>query len=536
MIETGARAHSFRLRDLNGAERWISNAEITKPTLIAFFAADCPSCQLTFPYLQNLAQAVGEAGGVVIGISQDSPAATKAFIEQTGVRFPVLLDSALAVSKLYDPESVPTLYLLDADFAIAHTHTGYSKEALNLLGAEMCLALGIDPPVIAPDHDGAPHSKPGCGSRHREADVAELREAPLTAIYARRGPRASRVEVPDDVDPYDYCREHGFGDPLPVVPPTVERVERMLGATPLPPDEVIGLIAPNYAMATVEKIAANAVMAGCAPEMMRVLPALVRAVCDEKFNIHGVQATTHFAAPLIVVNGPIRNELGFWSRGNVFSNVRRANSTLGRALQLILTNLGGARPAEIDMSTLGNPGKFSYCIAENEEESPWEPLNIERGFRPDQSTVSLYAGECPAGVSEHNAREGKQILRAISYALRNVWTFRSCMMAEAMVVICPEHAHTMKRDGYTKALAREFLFENTGIPVKAMEDVGAEGTQFAGMYGKITIDGEPHYRKFREPGSIKIVVAGGTAGKFSAVIGSWLSGPRGSEMVTYPIE
>src|SRR5437899_10690063 len=148
-------------------------------------------------------------------------------------------------------------------------------------------------------------------------------------------------------------------------------------------------------------------MAGCTPQMMRLLIPLVRAVCDERFNIHGVQATTHFAAPLVIVNGPIRRELEFACGSNVFSNVARANSTLGRALQLILTNLGGARAGEIDMSTLGNPGKFSYCIAENEEENPWEPLHVDRGLRAHQSAITLFAAEAPAGVSEHNTREGK---------------------------------------------------------------------------------------------------------------------------------
>jgi len=146
-----------------------------------------------------------------------------------------------------------------------------------------------------------------------------------------------------EADPFEYCME-AFGDPLPVVPPTVERVERMLAAAGLPPQEVIARIPPNYGAATVEKIAANAVMAGCKPEMMRVLIPLLRAACDERFNLHGVQATTHFATPLVILNGPIRRELGFHSAGNVFSNVARANSTLGRALQLIPSQ-PGRRPA-----------------------------------------------------------------------------------------------------------------------------------------------------------------------------------------------
>ncbi len=155
-----------------------------------------------------------------------------------------------------------------------------------------------------------------------------------------------------------------------MIPPTVEKVEAMVKASGLAPETIIARVPPFYGEATVEKIAANAVMAGCVPEMMRVLLPLLRAACDERFNLHGVQATTHFAAPLVMINGPVRQELGFWSKQNVFSNVARANSSLGRAFQLILLNIGGGRPDGIDMSALGNPGKFSFCIAENEEENP----------------------------------------------------------------------------------------------------------------------------------------------------------------------
>ena len=299
------------------------------------------------------------------------------------------------------------------------------------------------------------------------------------------------------------------------------------------PSEIIGRIPPCYGDATVEKIAANAVMAGCFPEMMRVLLPLVRAICDERFNAHGVQATTHFAAPLIIVNGPIRRELGFASGRNVFSNVARANSTLGRTLQLLLLNIGGGRPDGIDMSALGNPGKFSYCIAENEEENPWEPLHVDRGFDAAQSTVSLFAGEAPHGVSEHISRSARGVLKAISRALATVWSYRTCMSVEAVVVLCPEHVKTIQRDGFSKNDVREFLFQNTGIPVREYDEEG-EGTQSTHLYRKITIAGTECYQKFRDPESIKIVVAGGTAGKFSAVIGSWNAGPRGSQMVTYP--
>jgi hypothetical protein len=156
------------------------------------------------------------------------------------------------------------------------------------------------------------------------------------------------------------------------------------------------------------------------------------------------------------------------------------------------------------------------------------------GFGRDQSTVSLFAAEPPKGVSEHNAREGRVVLKAISRALATSWSYRVCAMIEAIVVLCPEHVKTLVRDGFTKQDVREFLFQNTGIPIKHYSDDG-EGTQYVKFYRETVVDGEPCYLKFREPEQIKIVVAGGTAGKFSAVISSWATGPRGSQMVTYPI-
>jgi hypothetical protein len=402
----------------------------------------------------------------------------------------------------------------------------------------MCRELGARPVTIAFAHDGAPDRKPGCASRHLEragfGHFPHVDPAPLP-FHMTRGSRATRLELDDSIDLYEYCMRT-FGDPLPVVPPTAERVERMLEATRLEPDTIVGHVPPNYGAATIEKIAANAVMAGCDPRMMRVLLPTIRAACDERLNLHGIQATTHFAAPLVIVNGPIRNELGFACRSNILSNVARANSTLGRALQLVLINVGGARPGEIDMSTLGNPGKFSYCMAENEEESPWPPFHVDLGFQATQSTVTLFGAESPRGVSEHNARRGRDVLRAISRTLATVGTYLVCSSYEAIVVLCPEHVKTLQRDGFTKEDVRDWLFQNTAIPEKAFSGSTGEGTQSIKSYDRIMLDGDPCYRKFRERNAIKIVVAGGTAGKFSAVIGSWATGPRGSQMVTYPIQ
>jgi peroxiredoxin len=531
MLEPGAKAPPFALTRLDGAA-WRLNAD--RPSLLIFFETDCPTCHLIIPYLNRLARAIEPEKAEIIGISQDGERPTRELAEQLPITFPVVLDRDLAVSREYDPVAAPSLFLIDGKGEIVCAQTGFDKEDLNRIASLAGELAGASVPALASAFDGAPQTKFGCASRHLEPRV-EGDPAPAANLHAKRGERASLIELGEGIDPYEYCMQSEFADPLPVIPPTLERVERMLSATSLPPDEIIARVPPNYGPATVEKIAANAVMAGCEPRLMRVLVSLVRAACDERFNLHGVQATTHFAAPLVIINGPARGELGFAAGSNVFSNVARANSTLGRALQLILVNLGGARPGEIDMSTLGNSGKFSYCIAENEEESPWEPLHVEYGFAPAESALTLFAAEPPRGVSEHNARDGRVILKAVSRALATVFSYRLCAGIEALVVLCPEHVRTLEREGWTKQGVRDSLFEQTGIPLRAYQDGEGEGTAYVSLYKQAVIDGEPCYLKFPDPSSIKIIVAGGTAGKFSAVIGSWAAGPRGSQMVTYPI-
>ncbi|MFQ5738650.1 MAG: peroxiredoxin family protein [Acidobacteriota bacterium] len=529
MLQIEDSAPDFSLQSLDG-ETWTLLAG-EQWVLLVFFETDCPTCRLMLPYLARLASRVESPCLQVIGISQDNEAATRRLATQLELSFPVLLDQDLEVSRRYDPSHVPALFLVRGG-KIVQAEIGFDKPSLNHLAASL---TGVSQPPLAETFDGAPQSKPGCGSRHREGQVAG-EPPPAPDLYPSRGRPATRIELSDDKDPYQYCREAGFSDPLPVIPPTLERVERMLKTTSQAAHEIVARVPPCYGVATVEKIAANAVMAGCVPEMMRVLVPLVKAACDERFNLHGVQGTTHFAAPLIIVNGPVRRELGFACASNVFSNVTRANTSLGRALQLILRNLGGARPGEIDMSTLGNPGKFSYCIAENEEESPWEPFHVEQGFAADESALTLFAAEPPRGVSEHFARRAEPLLKALSRTLATVWTYRLCIGQEALVVLSPEHVRTLHGDGFSKQRVREFLFDNTGIPVREYREKGGEGTQYVQFYSRVEIDGEPCYRKFAVPELIRILVAGGTSGKFSAVLGSWVTGPLGSQMVSYPID
>jgi hypothetical protein len=489
------------------------------------------------PYLKRLAEALGSERDRVVTISQDGETETGRLVDTYEIASPVLLDENLDVSRAYDPPSVPALFLIDGAAKVVRSSVGFEKAEVNAVAEAMLEALGLPVRVIADPDDGAPAMKPGCSSRHLEhgPDIDTGPPPEPIDLLPEKGPRASRLEVPDDVDPYEYCMSEGFSPFLPVVPPTAERVDVFLDAIAMEPARVLGLVPPCYGQATVEKVVTNAVMAGCKPEYMEVLFPMVRAACDERFNLHGVQATTHSATPLTILSGPAAERLGFASGAGVFGNVSRANSTVGRALQLVMTNLGGARPGEIDMATLASPGRFSYCIAESHGDSPWGPLHVDRGYNANDSAVTLFAAAGLSVVSEHTARTGEGVLRTIAATLATVWSWRSCGRVEAVVVLCPEHAATLAAGGFSKERARDFLFDNTGVPLYAYEHEGTEGTQARGHYEEIVIDGQPHYRKFSDPSQIVIVVAGGTAGKFSGVLGGWLSGPRGSQIVTYPV-
>ncbi len=569
MLAPGDPAPDFSLPRLDGPDWRLEEAAAQGPVLLTFIETDCPTCRLTVPYLKRLAEALGPDGHRVVAVSQDAAQQTRELVEDYDLTFPVLLDVDLDASRSYDPMAVPSLFLVGETGRIELCEVGFDKGALNSAAEMMLTGLGLPVRTVADLDDGAPLSKPGCVSRHLEpteahgaresvVDVDALEsgvgieplesalavgaveasgESPPEPIDLRpeTAPRASRLTLADGEDPYEYCMSAGFSPFLPVVPPTAERVDAFLAAIPRPPDRVVGLVPPCYGPATVEKIAANAVMAGCKPEYLEVLISVVRAACDERFNLHGVQATTHSATPLIILSGSAATHLGFVSGAGAFGNVARANSSVGRALQLVMANLGGALPGEIDMSALGNPGRFSYCVAENHEESPWEPLHVELGFGPDESTVTLFAAGGLTEVSEHTARTGAGVLRTIAATLSTVWSWRRCGRVDAMVVLCPEHAATLSADGFGKSDVRDFLFEHTGVPLRAFDHEGTEGTEARDTYEEILIDGEPHYRKFTTPSQIRIIVAGGTAGKFSAVLGGWLAGPGGSQVVTYPI-
>ena len=254
--------------------------------------------------------------------------------------------------------------------------------------------------------------------------------------------------------------ERGVTDGLPVVPPTRARVERMLAATGRVHTGLVALVPLNHGRGTVKKLAVNAVMAGCRPEYFTVVLAAVEAACDPVFNLHGQSGTTNAACPLIIVNGPVRGRLGINCAAGVFGPGYRANATIGRALRLIMINLGGARAGEISMSTLGHPGRYTYCIGEHEEASPWEPLHVERGHRAEESTVTLFSGEGPFIINDHLSRRAPQFVASLGWSAAGVWNHKTFpLYGHTLWVIGPEHAKTIGAEGWSKEDVKRYLHE-----------------------------------------------------------------------------
>src|SRR6266436_859337 len=331
----------------------------------------------------------------------------------------------------------------------------------------------------------------------------------------------------------DEFFDHGASDGLPVVPPTRARVSRAVEMSGRDGSELVAEVPPNYGRATVEKIAVNAVMAGCRPEYLSVVIAAVDAICDPAFDLHGVSATTNAPTPLVVINGPVRGKLGVNCAAGVFGPGWRANATIGRAVRLVCVNLGGARPGVVSMSTLAHPGRYTYCIGEHEEASPWESLAVEHGFGPEQSTVALLAADAPLGVYAQRSRTPDDLLPTIAASMAVVSHHRMTHWGDTLLVLSPEHAKILGEGGWKKADVRRWLFARLQRPVCELlpgRD-GGEGLP-AHVLGKYRDPDRETTRipKFRAPEHIKVMVAGGTAGRFSAIVPGWTFS-KGSNLV-----
>jgi hypothetical protein len=327
-----------------------------------------------------------------------------------------------------------------------------------------------------------------------------------------------------DADPIEALFDRGVTDGLPAVPPTAARVAAAVAASGREAGELVAEVPPRFGRATVEKIAINAVMAGCRPDYLPVVLAAVEAMCDERFCLLGVSGTTDAVAPLVIVNGPVRQVLDINSGTGVFGPGWRANATIGRAVRLCWVNIGGARPGVISMSTFGGPGRYTYCIGENEEVSPWEPLHVEHGFDRADSTVGLMAAEAPQVVADTRSRNGADLLATISRSVEVVAHHKAVGLGDTALVFSPEHVKTLADDGWSKRRVRDFLWERLQKPVRELVPGrdGGEGLSeeaLAGFPGGA--QSETLVPKFQGPESLKLLVAGGLAGRFTAIVPGW---------------
>jgi hypothetical protein len=309
-----------------------------------------------------------------------------------------------------------------------------------------------------------------------------------------------------------HYQQRGWTDGLPIVPPTEAAVREFLAWTRRDPRDVIGVLPPRQGEATVERIAANAVMAGCRPEYFPVVLAAIEALADPLFNLDSVQATTHPVAPLVVVNGPIAQEIGINAGGNAFGQGFRANVTIGRAVRLVLMNIGGGLPGTGDRSTQGSPSKLAYCVAENEEANPWEPLHVEAGVPADTSTVTVFGCEAPHNIQDHYSATGEGILRVIAGAMGQAGSNNLLGRGWPLLSLGPEHAATIARDGFSKRDVKQFLFEHARFPLARL---GEDYRRYQVERWHVPSTPDAMVPIVRAADDISVIVVGG-AGKHSS--------------------
>jgi hypothetical protein len=457
--------------------------------------ADCPTCQLIAPVLEALAPR-----GSVSLWSQDDPT----FPAVPGVRY----DATLRESFDLGVEIVPAVIAFSGDEERARCE-GWDRAAWQSLLEDP--SLGAELPAL----------RPGCASLSVTPPHSERLRAERLA--------ARRVTLGQEEDIQEALFDRGWSDGLPVVPPTPERVARMLEGTTRDPTEVLGDVPPNLVPVTVEKVAINAVLAGCKPEYLPVVIAAVEAALLPPFCMHGLLATTYFSGPMVVVCGSIAKAIGMNSQGNALGQGNRANATIGRALQLVIRNVGGGRPQGVDRATLGNPGKYTFCFAEDGDPQ-WSNLNEDAGLPRNANSVTLFAADGVQGIVDQKARTPEPLCRSFAEALKVVSHPKMVQAADAFLVVSPEHARVFHDAGWSKERVAKTLREYSKRP--GQELIRGAGGMEEGLPPALA---ERSFEKFRE-GGLRLVRAGGEAGMFSAVIGGWgASGTIGSSPVTHEI-
>lgn len=474
---------------------------MNRPTLpdglVIVVKRECATCVMVVPVIEQL---INGPLPVTVYV-QDDPTFPESLTP--------IHDADLSVSWHYDIETVPTVLRIENGVEVART-VGWVRDEWERLTKQ----ADLGPSLSA--------FRPGCGSLSVDPDLVDE----LRVRFGASTLTARRVEVADAEDEFEAMFDRGWTDGLPVVPPTEQRVMRMLTGTTRQPTDVVAIVPPDLVEITVEKVAINAVMAGCKPEYLPWVIAALEAVCNDTFNIHGVLATTMPVGPVIVCNGPGTRAIGMNSGMNVFGQGNRANLTIGRAVQLIIRNIGGGRPGEVDRATHGNPGKLSFCFAEDELGTPWTTLSESRGISRTTDAVTVFPGEGPRCVVDQLARDPESLTNTFAACLRTLHNPKSVLAFDAIVVMGPEHARVYADAGWDRDRVLSEIHARLQIPgselIRGANGI-AEGvpTHLSGM----TLP------KFR-PGGLLLVHAGGGAGLFSAIIGGWANGDIGSQPVT----
>ena len=464
---------------------------------------DCPTCEMIEPVLAELTTTY--PGKVTIYV-QDDPSFPESIENKID-------DTSLEFSYRNNIEIVPTLICSSESKESARTY-GWDKAEWRRLTNLSSLGESLD------------SFKPGCGSKTLEPGMEEQ----LIARFDDKLLSSRNIQLADLEDDAEGCYERGWSDGLPVIPPTRVRVIRMLKGTDRSPGEIIGNIPPDNAPCTIEKVAINAVLAGCKPEYFPIVLASVQAALQDKFCMHGLLCTTYFSGPVMIVNGPVVQQVGLNNGINALGQGSRANATIGRALQLLIRNVGGGVPGGIDRAVMGNPGKYTFCFAEDESDADWSTLAQDRGFERSESVINLFAGEGLQPIVDQKSRDPDSLARNMAASLRAVVNTKLYGVADAVLVVCPEHRRVFREGGWNKDDLKNALYDNLMTPGSELI-LGAQGIA-EGMPEKFE---NKVIGKFRDDG-LHITSTGSKAGMFSAIISGWVaSGERGSQLVSQRI-
>jgi hypothetical protein len=429
-------------------------------------------------------------------------------------------DADLAISWHHEIETVPTIVRVVDGEEVERTFGWLRTDWEALIGLT---GLGPDLPPF----------RPGCGSKSLDPDLVDE----LRVRHGGSMLRSRRIEVADAEDEIEMMFTRGWTDGLPVVPPTEERVLAMLEGTSRAPDEVVATVPPDLVDVTVEKVAIAAVMAGCTPEYLPWVLTAVEAVCTDEFNMHGLLATTMPVGPVLVCSGPGTRRIGMNSGMNALGQGNRANSTIGRALQLVVRNVGGGRPGEVDRATHGNPGKLSFCFAEADHESPYGTLAGQHGVEPGVDAITVFAGEGPRCIVDQLSRTPESLANTLAHQLQAMHHHKLVMAFDAILVMGPEHARVFADAGWDRDRILFELHMRLATPLDRLArgaDGIAEGVPTSSAGGFLTPDtsaAPPSLPKFR-PDGLMLAFAGGGAGLFSMIVPGWVNGEMGSKPVS----